>query len=82
MKAELLVCNGSDDPFVPSAAVSGFIGEMTQAAANFRIISFPGVKHGFTNPDTYVRDGFGYDADADLRSWEAMVELLARRLKG
>lgn len=81
VKAELLVCNGSDDPFVPGAAVSGFIAEMTHAAANFRIISFPGVKHGFTNPDTYVREGFGYDAGADARSWAAMVELLARQLK-
>jgi dienelactone hydrolase len=81
VKAELLVCTGSEDPFVPAAAVSGFISEMTQAAADFHIMSFPGVKHGFTNPDTYVRDGFGYDAAADARSWDAMVALLARTLR-
>jgi dienelactone hydrolase len=45
-------------------------------------MSFPGVLHGFTNPAaTQNASSFdlplGYDADADQRSWQALLRFLA-----
>ena len=81
VKASLLVCNGADDPFNPTAAVEAFKKEMTDAKVNFQFISYPGAKHAFTNPDA---DSLGklfnlplaYNQAADSLSWSAMQKFL------
>lgn len=83
VKAEVLVLNGADDPFVTAEQIAAFKREMDNAGAQFEFIDYPGVKHSFTNPEA---DAFGkrfdmplvYDAEADQDSWSRMQAFLKR----
>ena len=61
--------------FAPPETVSAFEQEMQQAGADYQLISYPGVKHSFTNPgaDSFAKR-FGmplaYDKHADEDSWQ------------
>jgi dienelactone hydrolase len=77
VKARVLVLTGADDKFAPPEQVEGFEKEMKAARADFRVVSYPGALHGFTNPaaDDYARKfnmPIGYSADADAKSWAEM----------
>ncbi len=77
VKAKILVLTGGGDKFVPPEQVEAFRKEMKASGADFRIVSYPGALHGFTNPEA---DGYakkfsmpiGYNADADRKSWDEM----------
>lgn len=77
VKPRILVLHGDSDPYAPLEQVEAFKQEMTDAAADFEVVVYPGVEHAFTQP--YARDvnmrGISYDADADRNSWEAMLKL-------
>jgi dienelactone hydrolase len=56
---------------------------MSNAGADLELLSFPGVVHGFTNPGATAKGKeyempLAYDADADARSWQALLGMLAR----
>ena len=61
--------------------------EMQAAHVDYELISYPGAKHGFTNPQA---DEFGkrfgmplaYDADADRDSWERSQQFFDRIFSG
>lgn len=74
IKAKVLVCHGADDPFVPPAQVNAFAEEMTQAKADWQLISYGGTVHSFTNPtaDSVGTPGLAYNKQSDERSWKAM----------
>ena len=81
IKAKILVLTGGDDGFVPTEQVEAFKREMEATGADFRIISYPGAKHSFTNPDA---DALGkkfnlpiaYHPEADKKSWDEMKVFL------
>ncbi len=81
VKAEMLVLNGADDPFVTAEQIAAFKQEMKVAGAEMEFVNYPGVKHSFTNPDA---DQFGkqfnmplaYNAKADKDSWQRMQQFL------
>jgi dienelactone hydrolase len=77
VKARVLVLTGADDPMVPPTAVENFRKEMTAAGARFEIVTYPGARHSFTNPhaDSVGMPALAYNADADRRSWQAMLVL-------
>jgi len=77
VKARVLVLAGGADPFVPPEQVEAFRKEMQAAGARFDIVTYPGAKHGFTNPDAaqYGMPQLAYDAAADRESWAAMRKL-------
>lgn len=77
VKARILVLAGGADPFVPPEQVEAFKKEMQAAGARFEVVSYPGAKHGFTNPDaaSYGMEQLAYDAAADRQSWAAMLKL-------
>ncbi|WP_250458964.1 dienelactone hydrolase family protein [Microbulbifer litoralis] len=50
VKAELQVYTGGADAMIPAEQVGAFVEEMQNAGAKFELTSYPGVKHGFTNP--------------------------------
>lgn len=81
--APILVMTGTDDPFVPPDQVVAFEKEMQAAGAKFRVIRYPGAKHSFTNPDAakYGMEQLAYNADADKKSWAAMVSMFKKTLK-
>jgi len=77
VKARVLVLAGGADPFVPPEQLEAFKREMQAAGARFEVTTYPGAKHGFTNPAaaTYGMPQLAYDAAADRESWAAMLKL-------
>jgi dienelactone hydrolase len=77
VKARILVATGAADPMVPAEQVAAFRKEMDAAGAKYEVISFPGVKHSFTNPDAgkVGMEALAYDAAADKASWQAVTKL-------
>ena len=57
---------------------------MRRAGVDFRVIIYPGAKHGFINSaaDIYARLGLdiGYNTQADKKSWQDMKRFFARIL--
>ncbi len=77
IKARVLVLAGGADPFVPPEQIDAFKREMQAAGARFEVVVYPGAKHGFTNPNAgqYGMEQLAYNAEADQRSWAAMLKL-------
>lgn len=86
VKADVLVFNGGADPFVKPEQVTGFVSEMRDAEAKYMLVSYPGVKHSFSNPGS---NAFGekfklplqYNEHADKDSWAIMGSYFDRVLK-
>lgn len=77
----VLVCVGTEDPFVPLEQRLAFEREMCAAGVDWRMILHGGVAHGFTNPAfDGTRPGIRYDGRAAERSWRAMVDLFGEEL--
>lgn len=81
VKARILVLNGEDDPMVSPEQVAMFKHEMDTAGAHYSVLSYPGAKHAFTNPeaDAYAKKfqlPVAYNAEADKKSWLAMKKFL------
>ena len=81
--ARVLVLTGADDSMVPAADVDTFRRDMDAAAATYAIVTYPGARHSFTNPKagTHGMDALAYNAEADTRSWVAMLALFKEMWK-
>ncbi len=75
--SRILINTGADDPMVQPAQIEPFVKQMKDAGANVEVISYPGAKHGFTNPDAAKAgmDALAYDKSADEKSWEATTKM-------
>jgi dienelactone hydrolase len=75
---KILVLTGGADPMVGNELIAKFEKEMKAAGFDVTVISYPGAKHGFTNPDADRMGiaGLGYDADADRKSWQEALKVL------
>lgn len=86
IKSKIRVFTGEADPLVPPEQIEAFKSEMLNARADWQVVSYPGVKHTFTNPeaDTYAAK-FGlplkYDAHADQSSWAHTLDFLKSVLR-
>ncbi len=77
VKSKILVCTGGADPFNPKKKVDAFEDAMKAAKVDYKVISYPGAEHSFTNP---AADSLGkkfklpiaYNKQADEKSWAAM----------
>ncbi|MBI3480527.1 MAG: dienelactone hydrolase family protein [Nitrosomonadales bacterium] len=72
---------GENDPAIDPGSIWGFKAEMAKAQANYQLVVYPGVKNGFTNPDSDALGKkfdlpLGYDAVADKDSWHQATEML------
>lgn len=86
LKAQVLVCNGAADPFVSEESVTTFKAQMDSIGANYKYISYPGVKHSFTSKAADANGEkfdlpLAYDAKADEKSWNSLQELLKEAFK-
>jgi dienelactone hydrolase len=86
VKAQVRVFTGADDKMIPAAQVDAFRQEMENAGVNYKVVSYPGVLHSFTNPDAdeYAKKfnmPVAYNAEADKNSWGQLQEFLAEVLK-
>ena len=79
IKPRILVLTGADDPMVTASVVDAFKKEMDAAGARYQVISYPGARHAFTNPDAGKAgmDALAYNADADRKSWAEMLKLFS-----
>lgn len=79
IKAQILVCHGADDPYVPAEQVSAFQKEMKDARVDYQLIVYGGAVHAFTQKEAGNDNskGAAYNEAADRRSWEAMRSFFA-----
>lgn len=81
VKARIISFTGEDDPMITADTVAAFRKEMESAGVNLKVVTYPGVKHSFTNPDA---DELGrrfnlplaYNAAADKDSWQQATVFL------
>ena len=57
------------------------VREMSEAGVHFELLSFPGAKHGFTNPGATAAGKanelpLAYDERADRQSWAALLRFI------
>ncbi len=87
IRARILAFTGEDDAMITQGKVAAFKQEMDAAGADYRVVSYPGVKHSFTNPEAdELGRKFGlplaYDAAADKDSWRQAMVFLHDVFKG
>ena len=75
------VYTGADDPMVGADVEKAFSDEMSAAGADFKVKSYPGVLHGFTNPAATERgEKYGmplaYSDEACKDSWQGTLATL------
>lgn len=74
VKAKVLVCHGTDDPFVKPEEQAAFKAEMAKARPDLEFISYPDAVHSFTKREAGddKSKGNAYNEAADKKSWEDM----------
>lgn len=82
IKAEILVCHGADDPFVPAKDIDAFKKELEDADVKYKMVVYPGAVHSFTQPmaGNDNSKGAAYNEDADKKSFAAMKTFFGRVL--
>ncbi|MEH6544390.1 MAG: dienelactone hydrolase family protein [Porticoccaceae bacterium] len=74
ISAKILCLHGYDDPMALPESMVELGNELTAAGADWQIHAYGGTVHGFTNPLANMPEmGVLYNAAADRRSWQAMV---------
>ncbi|HYM35593.1 MAG TPA: dienelactone hydrolase family protein [Steroidobacteraceae bacterium] len=82
IKAKVLAMHGYDDPMAPPEDVLAFGKEFTAAGADWQLHAYGKTKHAFTNPEANnPQMGLLYNADADRRSWHAMLNFFEEVLR-
>ncbi len=79
---KVLVCVGSEDPYVDLERRSAFEAEMRAGGVDWYMQVYGGVRHSFTHPhaDLAGIPGLAYDRPAADRAWRAMLELFDETL--
>lgn len=86
LKAQVLVCHGADDQFVPTTEVELFKKQMDSAGVSYTLKIYPGSTHSFTNPQATewgkkFNMPIAYNAAADTASWKDMKDFFGRIFK-
>ena len=77
LKADILVCHGEIDQFVPATEVAIFKKQMDSIGANYTFKSYANATHAFTNPNADEKGKkynmpISYNAAADTASFNEM----------
>ena len=83
VKAKIIVFQGEADKFVTAEQVKAFQAEMKNAQVDLELVTYPGVKHSFTNPeaDNLAKKfdlPLSYDETADKDSWAKLQAFFQR----
>ncbi len=86
LKAQILVCHGAADPFVPKEQVDAFRKQMDSVGAKYTFKAYEGATHAFSNPDATANGQkfnlpIKYDAAADTASWKDMRDFFGTIFK-
>ena len=73
----VLICIGSEDPYVTIEDRAAFEAEMRAGDVDWRMYLYGGVEHTFTHPhaDAAALPGLRYHQPSAEHSWQAMLEL-------
>lgn len=79
--ARIFAFSGEADPMVGADKVAAFRQEMENAGVNYRVVTYPGATHAFTNPDAdepgkKFNMPIAYNAGADKDSWQQALVFL------
>ena len=82
MKSRVLVLHAAGDPFVKAESIEAFRNEMKAANVTYRFVDYPGVQHGFANPEATANGRkfdmpISYDAQADRKAREDAIAFFA-----
>jgi len=80
-KAQFLVCNGADDPFISEESITAFKTAMDEANVDYEYHSYEGAVHAFTNPAADTMGSkfempLAYNKEADEQSWDELQDFL------
>ncbi|MDB4990008.1 MAG: dienelactone hydrolase [Myxococcaceae bacterium] len=83
---KIFIAHGEADSMSTNESLAVLKQELDAASANYEIVSYPGAKHGFTNPkatELGQKNGLdlAYDPAADAQSWAKLQEVLAAAFK-
>lgn len=86
IKADVLVCHGGADPFVPAAEVEKFKTQMDSVGAPYTFKEYAGASHAFSNPEATANGKkfnlpIAYNEKADKDSWKDFMDFLDKVLK-
>lgn len=86
LTADVLVCHGAIDQFVPETEVAAFKKQMDSLKAPYTFKDYPGATHAFTNPDATATGKrfnmpIAYNEAADKNSWNDMKDFFAKIFK-
>ena len=83
IKGKVLALHGADDPFVKAPDIAAFEQEMQDAKVDYKLVSYPGAVHSFTQKAAGNDNskGAAYNEAADKASWEEMKAFFARIFK-
>jgi len=86
VNARIASFTGEDDPMIPATQVAAFRDEMEKAGVNYKVVTYPGATHAFTNPeaDKYGKEfklPLAYNAAADKASWDEGLAFIADAFK-
>lgn len=77
-KPRVLILHGEADPLAPRDHVLALWDEFDRAGYDWHFHAYSGVRHGFTDPESDLRDldAVAYNASADHQSWAALGAML------
>ncbi len=86
LKAQVLVMNGAEDPFISEESIETFKTDMDSLTIDYKYESLPGAVHAYSNPDA---DSLGqkfnlplaYNAKADSTAWAELEVFLTKVFK-
>jgi dienelactone hydrolase len=83
IKGKVLALHGADDPFVKAPDIAAFEKEMHEAKVDYKLVSYPGAVHSFTQKAAGNDNskGAAYNEAADKASWDEMKAFFARIFK-
>lgn len=83
VKAKVLALHGWDDPMATPDDVNSLAAELSAMGADWQLHAYGNTMHAFTNPAANSPDmGTVYDATADRRSWQAIMNFLEEIFSG
>lgn len=86
LKAQILVCHGGSDKFIPGSDIAGFKHQLDSIGAFYKFIVYPNSTHAFTNPASTANGKkfnmpIEYNPKADEDSWNDMKMFFSSILK-
>ena len=84
IKAKILINHGAADAFVPEETCQKVRAAFEAAKVDYEFIYYGGAVHSFTvaEADKVGMKGIAYNAAADRRSWQAMLDLFHETFGG